>query len=150
MKKINKFGKILVISAILGTFNLTGCNNQSEVADTVVYSKIYTANTNQDYVEAFAVKNGKYIFVGNKQDVKKYIKEGTTNVIDYSNDFVMPGATEGHGHFILSATLSALDLVRITFSLDELLDFVKETISKNPNNVLYLTFGWRLSRKFVF
>lgn len=29
-------------------------------ADLVVISKIYTANSNQDYVEAFAVKDGKY------------------------------------------------------------------------------------------
>ena len=142
MKKINKFGKILVISAILGTFNLTGCNNQSEVADTVVYSKIYTANTNQDYVEAFAVKNGKYIFVGSKQDAKKYIKEGTTNVIDYSNDFVMPGATEGHGHYLVSSVLNVLDLSKKVTTIKDLLDFVQTTVSKNPNSSLYLTFGW--------
>ncbi len=111
-------------------------------ADLVVYSKIYTANTNQDYVEAFAIKDGKYIFVGSKEDSKKYIKDGVTKVIDYSNSFVMPGATEGHGHFILSATLSALDLVRITPTLEELLEFVKDTISRYPDNVLYLTFGW--------
>ena len=111
-------------------------------ADLVVISKIYTANSNQDYVEAFAIKDGKYIFVGTKEDSKKYIKEGVTKVIDYSNSFVMPGATEGHGHFILSATLSALDLVRITPTLEELLEFVKETISRYPDNVLYLTFGW--------
>ncbi len=111
-------------------------------ADLVVYSKIYTANSNQDYVEAFAIKDGKYIFVGSKEDSKKYIKDGVTKVIDYSNSFVMPGATEGHGHFILSATLSALDLVRITPTLEELLEFVKDTISRYPDNVLYLTFGW--------
>ena len=142
MKKINKFGKILVISAILGTFNLTGCNNQSEVADTVVYSKIYTANTNQDYVEAFAVKDGKYIFVGSKQDAKKYIKEGTTNVIDYSNDFVMPGATEGHGHYLVSSVLNVLDLSKKVTTIKDLLDFVQTTVSENPNSSLYLTFGW--------
>ncbi len=146
MKKINKFGKLVIISAILGTFNLTGCNNQSEVADTVVYSKIYTANTNQDYVEAFAVKNGKYIFVGSKQDAKKYIKEGTTNVIDYSNDFVMPGATEGHGHYLTSSVLSVLNLTKIVDTIDDLLEFVKDTVNKNPNSSMYVTYGWNHQR----
>lgn len=54
----------------------------------------------------------------------------------------MPGATEGHGHFILSATLYALELVKITQNLETLLDFVKDNISKNPTSSLYLTFGW--------
>ena len=114
----------------------------STFADTVVYSKIYTANTNQDYVEAFAVKNGKYIFVGSKQDAKKYIKEGITNVIDYSNDFVMPGATEGHGHYLVSSVLNVLDLSKKVTTIKDLLDFVQTTVSKNPNSSLYLTFGW--------
>ncbi len=142
MKKYNRFGKFLVIPAILGAVTLTGCNNQTEVADTVVYSKIYTANAKQEYVEAFAVKNGKYIFVGSKNDAKKYIKDGTTKVIDYSNSFVMPGATEGHGHYVTSATLNASDVVKSTTNVKELLDFVKETMSKNPTSSLILTYGW--------
>ncbi len=146
MKKYNKIGKVAIIPAILGAATLAGCGNQSVVADTVVYSKIYTANANQDYVEAFAVKDGKYIFVGNKNDVKKYIKEGTTKVIDYSNDFVMPGATEGHGHYLTSSVLSVLNLIKIVDTIDDLLEFVKDTVSKNPSSNLYVTFGWNNQR----
>lgn len=65
-------------------------STSSTVADTVVYGKIYTANSNQDYVEAFAVKDGKYIYVGSKDGASKYVKEGTTQVLDYSDGFVMP------------------------------------------------------------
>ncbi len=146
MKKYNKIGKVAIIPAILGAATLAGCGNQSVVADTVVYSKIYTANANQDYVEAFAVKDGKYIFVGSKNDVKKYIKEGTTKVIDYSNDFVMPGATEGHGHYLTSSVLSVLNLIKIVDTIDDLLEFVKDTVSKNPNSNLYVTYGWNNQR----
>ena len=112
------------------------------VADTVVYGKIYTANSNQDYVEAFAVKDGKYIFVGSKDEAQKYIKEGTTQVIDYSDGFVMPGATEGHGHYIMISTLTALDLIRITPTIEDLLDFAKEAVERYPDSTLYLTYGW--------
>lgn len=146
MEKYNKIGKVAIIPAILGVVSLTGCGNQSVVADTVVYSKIYTANANQDYVEAFAVKDGKYIFVGSKNDVKKYIKEGTTKVIDYSNDFVMPGATEGHGHYLTSSVLSVLNLTKIVDTIDDLLEFVKDTVAKNPASTLYVTYGWNNQR----
>ena len=112
------------------------------VADTVVYGKIYTANANHDYAEAFAVKDGKYIYVGTKDEAQKYVKEGTTQVIDYSDGFVMPGATEGHGHYIMIATLTALDLIKITTTVDDFLAFVKEVVEKNPDSTLYLTYGW--------
>lgn len=38
----------------------------TQIADTVVYGKIYTSNSNQEYVEALAVKDGKYIYVGDE------------------------------------------------------------------------------------
>ena len=142
MKKYNKIFKFMVIPAILGASTLTGCNNQNVEADTVVYSKIYTANKNQDYVEAFAVKDGKYIFVGNKADAEKYVKEGKTKVIDYSDSFVMPGATEGHGHYLVSSVLNVLNLSNKVTTIEDLIDFVKDTVSKNPTSTLYLTFGW--------
>ena len=142
MKKINKFSRFMVIPAILGAVTLTGCNNQTIAADTVVYSKIYTANKNQDYVEAFAVKDGKYIFVGSKSDAEKYVKEGETKVIDYSDSFVMPGATEGHGHYLVSSVLNVLNLSKKVTTIEDLIEFVKDTVSKNPTSNLYLTFGW--------
>lgn len=117
-------------------------STSSTVADTVVYGKIYTANSNQDYVEAFAVKDGKYIYVGSKDGASKYVKEGTTQVLDYSDGFVMPGATEGHGHYIMVSTLTALDLIRSTPTIESLLDFAKEAVEKNPSAVLYLSYGW--------
>lgn len=69
------------------------------VADAIVYgNNIYTANENNKFVSAFAVKDGKYIAVGSKADVDIY-KGDSTKL--YSANFVMPGATEAHGHFVL-------------------------------------------------
>ena len=143
MKKI-KNGFIKGVTALTSCallVGLSGCHSSS-AADTVVYGKIYTANANQEYVEAFAIKNGKYIYAGNKNGVTKYIKNGKTNVIDYSDGFVMPGATEGHGHYIMSSTLNALELIKTSSTLKDLIDFITEVIEKNPSSSLYLTFGW--------
>ena len=119
---------------------LSGCS--SLIADTVIYGKIYTANAKQDYVEAIAIKGDKYIYVGSKDGASNYIKEGITKVIDYREGFIMPGATEGHGHYIISATLTALDLIKITPTIDDLIDFITDVIKKYPSSSLYLTYGW--------
>ena len=52
-----------------------GCSsNHGEVADLVVYGTIYTAEDENDgLAEAFAVKEGKYIYVGDKKGAKKFI-----------------------------------------------------------------------------
>ena len=71
----------------------------SKFADTVVYGKIYTSNANQDYACAFAVKDGKYLYVGSEDGVSQYIQDGSTKIVDYRDKgIVMAGAPEGHGH----------------------------------------------------
>ena len=58
---------------------LTSCKSKS-TADLVVYGKIFTSDNNQ-IVEAFAVKDGKYIYVGDKAGAEVFIEEGKTEVI---------------------------------------------------------------------
>lgn len=53
-----------------------------EMADLVVYGTIYTVeDENNDFAEAFAVKDGKNIYVGNEDGIKPFIKEGKTKII---------------------------------------------------------------------
>ena len=115
----------------------------TQIADTVVYGKIYTSNSNQEYAEAFAVKDGKYIYVGGEDGAKAYIQDGTTNVVDYRDKgLVMAGATEGHGHYIGYGALAYLNLSVFGKTQDEILKNVKEYIDKNPDKDAYYTFGW--------
>ena len=77
---------------------LTSCKSKS-TADLVVYGKIFTSDNNQ-IVEAFAVKDGKYIYVGDKAGAEVFIEEGKTEVIDYTGKgLVMPGCGNGHAHY---------------------------------------------------
>ncbi|MBR3050378.1 MAG: twin-arginine translocation signal domain-containing protein, partial [Selenomonadaceae bacterium] len=46
-------------------------------ADLVVYGKIFTSEDNR-IVEAFAVKDGKFIYVGDKNGAKAFIDKGKT------------------------------------------------------------------------
>ena len=126
----------------ISTEKLSACEDP-RVADTVVYGKIYTANSGQEYVSALAVKDGKYVYVGTEDGVKPYIKDGVTNVIDYRDKgLVMPGATEGHGHYIGYGALAYLNLTVTGASEDEILQNVKEYVESRPNDAVYYTFGW--------
>ena len=69
------------------------------VADLVVYGKIFTSEDNK-IVEAFAVKDGKFVYVGDKSGAESFIEEGKTEVIDYTGKgLVMPGCGNGHAHY---------------------------------------------------
>ena len=148
-KLFKKSIKTLFVCSTL--FSLVGCNNTNNQADLVVYSKIYTSNSNHDYVEAFAVKDGKYIYVGDRQGANKYIKSGVTTIIDRSNNgLVMAGATEGHGHYVMSTVMEKkglfMDLNKqgsTTESITKyIIDFLKNIVNTHPNDNMYLTYGW--------
>ena len=129
---------------------LAGCSSNSggtatseTVADTVVYGKIYTSNSNRDYAEALAVKDGKYVYVGTEDGVKQYVKDGTTKVVDYRNKgFIMAGATEGHGHYAGQGMLTHLNVAVEGTTEQEILENVKKFVQDNPNKEFYYTFGW--------
>lgn len=97
IKHLRYLSKLAIICMLF--IDLTGCQKNNEIADVIVYGdNIYTANDDNKFVNAFAIKDGKYIAVGSKDDVDKYKSESTKI---YNASFVMPGATEAHGHFIL-------------------------------------------------
>ena len=77
-------------------------------ADLVVYGKIFTSENNR-VVEAFAVKDGKYIYVGDKNGAKAFIEKGKTEIIDYTGKgLVMPGCGNGHAHYMLGYALNTV------------------------------------------
>lgn len=77
----------------------------NSVADLVVYGKIFTSEGNQ-IVESFAVKDGKFIYVGDKNGVAEFIEDGKTEVIDYTGKgLVMPACGNGHAHYSLGISV---------------------------------------------
>ena len=124
MKK-NKLWMLVAI-LICGTMAvLTSCKNQP-TADLVVYGKIYTSDNNK-VVEAFAVKDGKYIYVGDKAGAEAFVEEGKTEVVDYTDKgLVMPGCGNGHAHYSLGYAIQSVGTV---MSRDTDVDkFLKEIV----------------------
>lgn len=94
-----------LIAAALLCIIFSGCTSH-EIADTVVYGTIRTVEDDVPTAEAVAIKDGKYIFVGDKAGAKAFVKEGVTEVIDHTGKgIVMPSCTDGHSHYIMGHTL---------------------------------------------
>ena len=73
----------------------------AEPADTVVYGTIRTAEST-DYVKgAVAIKDGKYVYVGDEAGAAEYVRDGVTQIVDHrGKGMVMPGCTDGHSHYL--------------------------------------------------
>ena len=111
---------ITVMSMVVGMGMLAGCSSSDnpsgggtapEKADLVVYGKVFTSEGNQ-IVEAFAVKDGKYVYVGDKAGVRDYIEAGKTEVVDYTGKgLVMPGCGNGHAHYSMGYALQSIGTI---------------------------------------
>lgn len=135
------------ICGLAALTGLAGCkpkNNPtppSTEADLVVYGKVFTADKTESIAEAFAVKDGKFVGVGTKADMAKYIKEGKTEVVDYTGKgLVIPGCTEGHGHFIgLDGIARMMPGYKQPYSM-LVGSIIRDKMTTNPGP--FLSFGW--------
>jgi predicted amidohydrolase YtcJ len=67
-------------------------------ADTVlVNGRIYTVSTARPWVEAVAIKSGKYIYVGGAAGVQPFIG-AETQLVDLQGKMAMPGVNDVHAH----------------------------------------------------
>ena len=134
------FLALMAVAAIV----LVGCkdkNNEPQLKgrNLVVYGKIYTAEKDA-IADAFVVEDGKFVYVGNAAGAKEYEKEGIP-VIDYTGKgLVIPGCTEGHGHFVgIDGIVHQLPGFRASY--DELIRrIVPETMASKPGP--FFSFGW--------
>ena len=101
---------IAAIIAVVGAGILVGCQKKTS-ADLVVYGKIFTSENNQ-IVEAFAVKDGKFVYVGDKAGAEAFVEEGKTEVVDYTGKgLVMPGCGNAHTHYMMGYAVESVGTI---------------------------------------
>ena len=90
----------------------TGSGSGSDKpADLVVCGKIFTSENNR-IVEAFAVKDGKFVYVGDKAGAEAFIEKGKTEVIDHTDKgLVMPGFGNGHAHYSIGLGMHSVGTI---------------------------------------
>ncbi len=71
-------------------------------ADLVIRNaKIFTIDKDRPHTQAIAFKGETILAVGTNEAVARYVKEGTTEVIDARGRLVIPGFNDAHIHFDL-------------------------------------------------
>ncbi|MCI2229859.1 amidohydrolase [Polaribacter sp. MSW13] len=128
--------KILLFACIITT--LFSC--QKEKADLIIInSNTYSVNDNFDKVEAFAVKDGKFIAVGTSKEIQE--KYQSKNTIDAKNQTIVPGLIDAHCHFFGLGLSEQKVNLRGTKSYDEVLE--KLVAFQKEKNTSFITGrGW--------
>jgi predicted amidohydrolase YtcJ len=122
---------VAVLCGLLGSAAIAS----AQTADTVYTNgKIYTVNEAQPWVEAVAIKDGKFIAVGTNDEIAAVIGDAT-KVIDMNGGFAMPGIHDTHVHppLVYGHEEAGRLLFPETKSPDEIITIVKDYAAKNPD-----------------
>ena len=119
-----------------------------DYADTVVYGTIRTAETKNPVAEAIAIKDGKYVYVGDETGVAAFIKDGVTQILDHrGKGMVMPGCTDGHSHYTMKFGMENMK-GGLMFALEDDKAAVLQKVetatlaAKNAGKQSLFGFGW--------
>ena len=124
--------KTLLILTLL----LTSC---SEQVDLIVYNaEVYTVDDNNTKVSSFAVKDGKFIYVGDDSVTSKY---SSPNIINAEGLPVYPGFIDSHAHFYNLGFLNDQVNLKETTSFEEVLKRVIEFNNSNRKDFI-IGRGW--------
>ncbi|WP_250433989.1 amidohydrolase [Hanstruepera flava] len=116
------------------------CEKEKQQVDAVVINgTVYTVSDNFDKAEAFAIKDGKFLEVGNSEDLKNKYQADT--IIDANGKAVFPGFIDAHCHFYgLGLNLQKVDLIGTT-SFDDVMKRVIDYQNQRQANFV-IGRGW--------
>ena len=129
--------KFLTILVLITFFS---CQKDKQEADLIVTNaNIYTVDDAFSKAEAFAVKDGKIISVGNQKAIEEAYKALET--INAKGKTIVPGLIDAHCHFLgLGFNQQAVDLIG-TKSYDEVVKRVLDFQNERKNKFI-LGRGW--------
>ncbi len=97
-----------------------------EPAELVIHSgRIVTVDAEFRTVEAMAVRNGRIMAVGSKEDIDDFIQPGT-HVIDLKGRMVLPGLIDSHSHPVSASQFEADHEIPTFETISEVLAYVRE------------------------
>lgn len=141
---MKRFVIIAFLLSVFASFLL----NKLAVADEIVYADLVLENVNvftvdkvNEEAEAIAIKNGKFVYVGDKEGVQAY-KGPKTKVMHLDNQLLLPGIIDGHVHAYLKVEeLYCLDLSLYSTFVDyrqAIINYRKN----HPNLTQICAIGW--------
>lgn len=117
---------------------LYGCSNPKETADTVFMGTVLTMEDTFPEAEALAVKDGKILYVGSREEALRFAGRNTRKV-ELGSKVLMPGFIDAHGHITSRAgMLHAADLSPSPYgtvnSIPELQQTLRNYIARTVGN----------------
>ena len=133
---------LLLIILLIFSFIVTGCGKSNNYADIVITGTIYTSEADKKIVNAIAIKDGVYQYVGDEEGVKEFIGDNT-EVINLESGMAMPSFFEAHAH---TAKGGLLKLYQVQLysgkSVDDYVNNIRDFYEKNKNVTVLRGRGW--------
>ncbi|WP_373072738.1 amidohydrolase [Zeaxanthinibacter enoshimensis] len=125
---------------VLLLLGFTACSPSRETADTlVINANVYTVDSAFSKATAFAVKDGRFIAVGNDKELQERFSAG--EIYDAGGKTIVPGLIDAHCHFYgLGLNQEVVDLTG-TKSYEEVLERVK-AFQQERNSDFIRGRGW--------
>jgi predicted amidohydrolase YtcJ len=134
--------KIFALILLITALSLFSIAPEPETADVVFTNgNIYTVNERQPHAEGLAVKDGRIVFVGSNEDLKKY-QGAATRVVDLKGHTVVPGMTDAHYHLMGVGFREMTLNLEGTTSLEDFLMKVKARVDKAKPGEWVTGRGW--------
>ena len=114
----------------------TGKNTMHMKADRIIRNaNIFTADSRKPRATALAVKDGKFIYVGDGSGLSAFEGE----ITDLGGKFIMPGIIDSHVHVTMAAGFdySPGDVPVPRCGKKDILDFMAEYVRSNPGRKTY-------------
>lgn len=126
-------------TTLLLSILLWNCASKEQVDLIVTNSNIYTVNDEFSKAEAFAIKDGKFVAVGNSAEIMNTYESSTT--VDGKGQTILPGFIDAHCHFYgLGQNQQVVDLVG-TNGFEEVLERL-QVFQKEKNSNFLRGRGW--------
>ena len=126
-------GAVLVATSILSCVQAGGLQSQQAADWVLTGGKFFTADDQQPWAEAVAIKDGRFLYVGNEAGVAKFVAESTRRS-QLAGRLVIPGIVDSHAH---PGYIDVEQYGEISESSEvEILAAVKKYAEENPDD------GW--------
>ncbi|MDZ7767437.1 MAG: amidohydrolase [Melioribacteraceae bacterium] len=137
MKRITQ-----ILAVIFLIIVLISCGSDKPKADLIIINgEVAVVDSTNSTAEAVAVKDGKILAVGKSGEILDH-KGDSTEVIDASGNFVMPGFIDSHAHFLgIGKSKMILDL-RGANNFDEVVAIVAEAAEQTLPGEWITGRGW--------
>lgn len=103
--------------------------------------RIFTADAERPWASALAVRDGRFIHVGDDDSARSHVGPAT-HVMDLAGALVLPGLVESHVHVLLGSLLNVGLQLSMADSVEEILDTVRAYAAEHPDKAAIFGHGY--------